>query len=121
MDRNENYGIKFVNINNKKNIISIGFTPVHLSFSEYFIIIAKKNEFNNLYSFSNPCFLINLINNHPNGICIKKVYHDNTNLIIEEIDITNIKQNDENDEYIINIISNDLYIFHRLDIYTYYI
>ena len=74
--------------------------------------------YNNLYSFSNPCFLINLINNHPNGICIKKVYHDNTNLIIEEIDITNIKQNDENDEYIINIISNDLYIFHRLDIYT---
>ena len=117
-NRNENYGIKYLNFNNKKNSISVGFIPVYFSFSEYYIIITKKNELNNLYSFSNPCYLIELINNHADEICIKKVYHNNTNLIIEEIDISNIKQNDESDEYIINIISNDLYLFQHFDIYT---
>ena len=88
--RNENYGIKHANINIKKNSISVSFTPVYFSFSEYYIIITKKNELNNLYSFSNPCHIIQLINNPSNEICIKKVYHFNKKLITEEIDISNI-------------------------------
>ena len=116
--RNNNYGIKYVNINIKKNSISVSFTPVYFSFSEYYIIITRKNELNNLYSFSNPCHIIQLINNPSNEICIKKVYHINKKLITEEIDISNILPRNENDEYIINIISNDLYQFTHLDIYT---
>ena len=116
--RNENYGIKYVNINIKKHSISVSFTPVYFSFSEYYIIITRKNELNNLYSFSNPCYIIQLINNPSNEICIKKVYHLNKKLIVEEIDISNILPLDENDEYIISIISNDLYQHTHLDIYT---
>ena len=116
--RNENYGIKYVNINIKKNSISVSFTPVYFSFSEYHIIISRKNELNNLYSFLNPCHIIRLINSPSDEICIKKVYHINEKLITEDIDISNILPRDENDEYIITIISNDLYQFTHLDIYT---
>ena len=56
--RKENYEIKYLNLNSK-NILSIGFSPVYTYYTEYFIIVAKKNEMNNLYSFSNPCYLQN--------------------------------------------------------------
>ena len=55
--------------------------------------------------------------NNSKDICIKQVYNYKDNLIIEEIAINKIIQN-ENDEYVINIISNNLYLFNHLDIYT---
>ena len=52
--RSNNYEIKYLNIINK-NILHIEFSPVYSYFSEYYIIIARKDKINNLYSFSNPC------------------------------------------------------------------
>ena len=118
--RNENYGIKYLNLNSKteiKNIFTIGFSPMYTYYSEYIIIIARKTKINNLYSFSNPCYLTHLLINNSKDICYKKVYYENTSFILEEIDVRKIKQ-DENDEYIINIISNNLFQFSRLEIYT---
>ena len=114
--RYQNYEIKYLNIINK-NILHIEFTPVYSSFSEYYIIISKKDNINNLYSFSNPCYLAKLIMNNPKEICIKKVYYYNEDLITEEINISKIIQN-ENDEYVINIISNNLAYFNHFDIYN---
>ena len=111
-----NYGIKYLNAINK-NIIHIEFTPVYSSFSEYYIIIAKKDKLNNLYTFSNLCYLTKLIMNNSEKICTKKVYSYNEGLITVEIDINKIIQN-EDDEYIINIISNNLAFFNHLDIYN---
>ena len=113
--RKENYGIKYLNINNK-NILSIAFTPFYTTFSEFIIIIAKKDKINNLYSFSNPCYLTKLIMNNSKDICYKKVYHGNEQFIMEEIDINKIIQN-KKDEIIINIISINLILLKHLDIY----
>ena len=117
--RADNYGIEYLNKNNK-NIFTIGFSPIYLSFTEYYIIIAKKNDINNLYSFSNPCYLTKLIINNSNDICYKKIYYSfDQNFIFEEIDINKLIQDDnDNDEYIINIISNNLVFFNHLDLYT---
>ena len=114
--RSNNYEIKYLNIINK-NILHIEFSPVYSYFSEYYIIIARKDKVNNLYSFSNPCYLTKLIMNNSKDICIKHIYNYNDHLIIEEIDISKIIQN-ENDEYVINIICNNLYLFNHFDIYT---
>ena len=119
--RIKNYAIKYINKNNK-NILIIGFTPVYSSITEYNIIIAKKNAINNLYSFSNPCYLAKLIMNNSKEICYKKVYHSNNPyqyIIFEEIDINKlIQNNNENDEYIISIMANNLETFNHLDVYT---
>ena len=122
-DRIHNYGIKYLN-KNQKNILTIGFTMFYTSFSEYYIIIAKKNNINNLYSFSNPCYLTKLLMSNSNYICYKKVYHEQDYpkyLIFEEIDINKLiqdKKKNDNDEYIINIISHNLALFNHLYIYT---
>ena len=50
-----------------------------------------------------------------NQICIKHIFHQYEDLIFEEIDINKIRY-DENDEYIINIISYA--IDNRLNIYS---
>ena len=122
-DRIYNYGIKYLN-KNKRNILTIGYTNFYTSFSEYYIIIAKKNHINNLYSFSNPCYLTKLIESNSNDICYKKVYHEQDYpkyLIFEEIDINKLIQDEkeiDNNEYIINIISHNLALFNHLYIYT---
>ena len=87
--------INYLNINNK-NILTIGFISAFSfnSFTEYYIIIARKNEINNLYSFSNPCYLANLIMNDLDSeeICFKRVYLLNKYLIFEDIDIKKKKK-----------------------------
>ena len=72
---------------------------------------------NNLYSFSNPCYLTELLINDSKDICYKKVYRENNSFIFENIDISKIRQ-DKNDEYIINILSNNMFQFSHLDIYN---
>ena len=113
-----NYRIIYLNIN-KLNIFSIGFIPISTLFTEYYIIISRKNDVNNLYTFSNPYYILKLIMNHSesdnNQICIKHIFHQYEDLIFEEIDINKIRY-DENDEYIINIISYA--IDNRLNIYS---
>ena len=123
MYRMKNFEIKYVNKNNK-NIVTIGFIPVYSSFTEYNIIIAKKDDINNLYSFSNPCYLTKLIINNSKEIIYKKVYYSYKRyqyeyIIFEEININKlIQNNNDNDEYIINIIATNLESFNHLDVYT---
>ena len=114
----EKHGIKYLNIN-KRNILSIGFYPaIKKNLKEYYIIVARKNEINNLYTFSDPCYITNLILNitESEQICFKKVYHYGGALIFEDVDINKIKK-DKNDEYIINIISYNINLFSHLVIY----
>ena len=114
----EKYEIKFVTLSDK-NILSIGFTPPYDQYAEYYIIVGRKNEFNNLYTFSNPCYLTKLILNisESSEFCFKRVYHYYHDLILEEIDIGKIR-NDRNDIYVINIISYNMDLHNHLIIYS---
>ena len=120
LSRNKIYEIKNIEYLTKSNktILSLGFTPVYTTFSEYHIVISKKNKYNNLSSFTNPCYLTDLIRNDSCRICYKKVYHVNEPFISEEIEISKIIQNKNDDEYIINIISNNIFLHNFLDVYT---
>ena len=61
-------------------------------YSEYIIIIARKTKINNLYSFSNPCYLTHLLINNSKDICYKKFYYENASFILEEIDVRKINK-----------------------------
>ena len=76
----------------------------------------QKNEINNLYTFSDPCHITNLIMSKSEQICFKRVYHYKRHLFFEDIDISKIKK-DNNDEYVINIISYNMNIFKHLMIF----
>ena len=104
------YEIKYIkSVNGNK--INIYFEPAFKTYAEYYIIISKKNNINNLNSFKNPCFIAKLINNNSNDIYIKKVFHSNEILIKEDFDLNIINQiiKNENDDYVINIISINLF------------
>ena len=115
------YGIKYLYLSNK-NILYIRFLPYYETFSEYYIIVARKDEINNLYSFYNPCHLTKLLKINSDKICIKKIYQfiqnaDYEFLISEEIDISKIVKN-KNDDYVINIISFNIENFYRFEIFS---
>ena len=113
------HGIRYLNLDNR-NIFTIEFTPAftgYNDFVEYYIIIARKNEDNNLYTFSNPCYLANLIISESNQICYEKFYYPDYNSIYANINIDKIKR-DENDEYIITIISHNFNLYNHLEIYS---
>ena len=101
------YEIKYLNVNNK-NILSVGFSTQIISYGEYYeifdIIIARKNDINNLYSFSNPCYIAKILmnNSYNDNICVKRIFSKDK-FVFEKINISKIIE-DENDDYIINII-----------------
>ena len=78
--------------------------PYYYTLDKYFIIFAKKDKSNNIESFSDICYLAKLMIENSNLIFIKTFYEKTKDdLIITDIDISNLNPN-ENDEYIINII-----------------
>ena len=116
--KNFNFKIKSINIIDK-NKLTVEFIPVYKGLNEYYIIVAKKDNENNLYSFSNPCYLSKLMINDSEKICVKQIYSKDSDviLIFEEIDISKISKN-ENNEYVITIISYNINKFNHLEFYT---
>jgi len=88
------------------NLFRLEFTPAYIdSNDKYYIIISKKDELNNKESFSNPCYLANLMIKNPDSIFVKSTYskaRDRYNKT-QYINITKINIK-EDDEIVINII-----------------
>ena len=95
-------------------IIEVKFRPNYkLSSTRYIIIIAQKNQQNTLKTFSNPCYITGLLNQRPSGVKVDTIYDVGENdLINAEVDISEIISN--NDQYLINIISQELRFEKRL-------
>ena len=89
-----------------RNIIQVKFTPKYQDCeSQYYLIIAKKDELNNNESFSDPCYLLKLFSqNSTNSIIIKPIIEEKNNLIITNIDISKLNAS-ENSELIATIIN----------------
>ena len=75
-----------------KNIIQIKFTSIYKNCeSQYYLIIAKTNELYNNESFSVPCYLLKLFNeNSTNSILIKPIYENNSKLIVNTVNISQL-------------------------------
>ena len=102
------------------DIIQVKFTQKYLGcLNQYFIIVAIKDDNNNIESFSNPCYLSKLIvQNSTDLIVIKSSYvESNIDLEIFNIDIHNLNAN-ENSELVINIISRNSISYKSYDFYS---
>ena len=90
------------------NILQIKFETVSSDLENYYILVAKKDDLNNIESFSNMCYISKLfINNDFNSILVKNVYkksNDINNYVIENIDITELNY-DNNAELVVTIVS----------------
>ena len=104
--------------NKKGNIISVIFSPNYrYSNTRYIILIASKDENNSLENFSNPCFITKLANEREDNIKLFNIYDIGENPIIKvDLNISDILN--ESNEYIINIISQELRFEKKLNFYS---
>ena len=87
-----------------------------MSSTRYIILIAQKNNQNSLGNFANPCYVVDLLNQRPSDLIVDTIYDVGENeLIYAEVDISKIKNN--NDKYIINIISQELRFKKKIHFY----
>jgi len=102
---------------NTGNIIKIKFNPNYKqSSTRYIILIAQKNNENTLDNFKNPCFIADLLNKKPQGVLSDVIYDiGDTPLIEAEVDISNILY--DKNEYILNIISQELRFDKKINFY----
>jgi hypothetical protein len=108
---------EIVDKNNTDNIIKIKFNPNYKqSSTRYIILIAQKNNVNTLDNFKNPCFIVDLLNRKPQGVLSDVIYDiGDTPLIEAEVDISNILY--DKNEYILNIISQELRFDKKINFY----
>ena len=103
------------------NLFRLEFTHAYFdSNDKYYIIISKKDELNNKETFSNPCYLANLLIKNSDSIFVKSIYSKTKNRIDmpEYINITKINIK-EGDEIVINIIYQKISIkYVQLKFYT---
>ena len=87
-----------------------------MSSTRYIILIAQKNNQNTLGNFANPCYIVDILNQRPSDLIVDTIYGLGVNeLIYSEVDISKIKNN--NDKYIINIISQELRFKKKIHFY----
>ena len=87
-----------------------------MSSTRYIILIAQKSIQNTLVNLANPCYVVDLLNQRPSDLIVDTIYDVGENeLIYAEVDISKIKNN--NDKYIINIISQELRFKKKIHFY----
>ena len=106
--------------NNSSNALLINFNPNYKSSStRYIIAIASKDNNNNNETFSNPCYLTKLVTEKKEGVKILDIADVGENDFISiEADFSDM--NSENEEYIMNIISQELRFDKKINYYKPY-
>ena len=108
-------------LNPKEKTIDINFVSNYIkSTTKYYIIIGPKTDDFTLDNFNDPCFLTDLITENSNKVKIKEFYYIEDEMFINKnIDIKDLMaQNDNNEEYLINIISQELRFDKSLNFYN---
>jgi len=104
------------------NKISITFKPNYKkSSTRYIIIVGLKNNDNTIDSFNDPCYVSRLLNERPEGVIVDQIYDigvDDT--ITAIVDISRITEKNQNQEFIVNIISQELRFGKNINFYTPY-
>lgn len=107
-------------INRKEKTLSIQFISNFMySSTKYYIIIGPKTGDLTLDDFNDHCFLVELINKNSNKVKIYELIDIGNEYVIEtDIDISLLlSQYGENQEYIVNIISQELRYQKSLNFY----
>ena len=100
------------------NKVSIKFNSNYKkSYTKYIIVIAPKKESHSIKNFENPCYVTKLATERPKDVKIENIFDAGENTVIStEVDISNIIT-DKINEYIINIISQELRYDKKLNYY----
>ena len=91
----------------KSDIIRIIFYGIYSSINKYYIIITKKDEDNNINSFSDLCYVAKLMINNSDSIVVKTTYNKGLELTTADVNINKLNPN-ENDKYIVSIIEESI-------------
>ena len=108
--------------NNGDNKISITFKPNYkYSTTRYIIIIAQKNERNTIENFKDLCFVADLLNQRPEGVKVDYIYEaseESDTEVNAEVDISSIVELAKEQNFIINIIGQELRFEKQINLYT---
>ena len=117
---NDFLDIKKAEIDFNNKFANVQFIPNYMkSSTKYFIIIGPKNDSFTLEYFNDPCFIIKLITENSIGVKIYEVMSIGEDYINTNIDISDlISQNNNNQEFIVNIVSQELRFEKKLNFYN---
>ena len=91
----------------ENNIIQIKFLSAYNSLTKYHIIVAIKDELNNIESFSNPCYVAKKMINNSNEIVVKTIVEKTKNKIIaSNLNINKLEPNEKSELVAILIIQS---------------
>ena len=104
------------------NEISITFIPNYLkSSTRYIIIVGRKDDNNTFDSFNDPCYITQLLNERPKGIAIFTIYDIGNEITIKAIvDISSIIELNQDQYFIVNIVSQELRFGKNINFYKPY-
>ena len=95
----------------QKDLLQIKFDSISDYSENYYILIAKQDNINNIESFSDVCYISKLfIKNDFNSILVKNIYkqhNDNNDYISDNIDISKLNVTNTT-ELVVTVISNDI-------------
>ena len=116
-EENENYSI-LLSINElNENNIQLKFFPKYKNcLNQHHIIIAIKDNNNNNETFSDPCYLSKLLTQESKGSYITKSFYDDSDVVINNIDISELNK-EQNSKLVINLFSYNSF---AKKIYDYY-
>ena len=111
--------IKTAEINFNENLALVQFIPNYIkSSTRYFIVIGPKNTTFTLESFNNPCLLVKLITENSIEVKVYEAMGVGDEYIDVNIDIKDlITENENNKEFIVNVVSSELRFDKSLNIY----
>ena len=104
------------------NKMSITFKPNYKkSSTRYIIIVGLKNNDNTIDSFNDPCYISQLLNTRPEGVKVFKIYDiGDKETITASVDISSITDLNKEQEFIVNIVSQELRFGKKINFYTPY-
>ena len=104
------------------NKMSITFKPNYKkSSTRYIIIVGLKNNDNTIDSFNDPCYITQLLNTRPEGVKVFKIYDiGDKETITASVDISSITDLNKEQEFIVNIVSQELRFGKKINFYTPY-
>ena len=107
------FGIKedpiYINeIDNNKIFIRIKLDDFERGWNNFYIIIAKNDSFNNIETFSDPCYLAKLLIKNSNSIIAYSDYAQENNYISGEIDVSKLNIHAK-DVVVVSVINNNLF------------
>ena len=113
-ERNEGQNHKMYSILStdelEQNLFLIHFSPAFTeSLVQYHMILAKTDNLRNIDTFSNPCYLANLMTHNSDKIITKTFFEESKLTLLSKIIDLKDFDFEENDKFVISIISNNLH------------